>query len=49
MRGAHPDAVVYCPLAGGVRLDAPLTLAWRADDPLPAVATFVALARTLAA
>jgi DNA-binding transcriptional LysR family regulator len=49
MRGAHPDAVVYCPLADGVRLDAPLTLAWREADPLPAVATFVALARTLAA
>lgn len=48
MRGAHPDAVVYCPLADGVRLDAPLTLVWRAADALPAVATFVALARELA-
>lgn len=49
MRGAHADAVVYCPLDGGARLEAPLTLAWREDHPLPAVATFVALARTLAA
>lgn len=48
MRGAHPDAVVYCPLADGARLDAPLTLAWRAAESLPAVATFVALARALA-
>lgn len=48
MRGAHPDAVVYCPLDGATRLEAPLTLAWRSEDPLPAVATFVALARTLA-
>jgi DNA-binding transcriptional LysR family regulator len=47
MRGAHPDAVVYCPLADGVRLDAPLTLVWREADALPAVATFVALAREL--
>lgn len=48
MRAAHPDAVVYCPLADGVRLDAPLTLAWREAESLPAVATFVALARALA-
>ncbi len=47
MRGAHPDAIVYCPLADGVRLDAPLTLVWRGNAVGP-VATFVALARTMA-
>lgn len=49
MRGAHPDAVVYCPLADDVRLDAPLTLVWREDDTTPALARFLALAREAAA
>ena len=48
MRGAHPDAIVYCPLADGVRLDAPLTLVWRDNAAVGPVATFVALARELA-
>ncbi|MBT9486274.1 MAG: LysR family transcriptional regulator [Rubrivivax sp.] len=48
MRGAHPDAIVYCPLADGVRLDAPLTLVWRDNTAVGPVATFVALARTMA-
>ncbi len=48
MRGAHPEAVVYCPLADGVRLDAPLTLAWRESAGTGPVGTFVALARELA-
>jgi DNA-binding transcriptional LysR family regulator len=29
MRGAHPDAIEYRPLAGARSLDAPLTLVWR--------------------
>ena len=48
MRGAHPEAVVYCPLADGVRLDAPLTLAWRESAGTGPVGTFVALTRELA-
>jgi DNA-binding transcriptional LysR family regulator len=48
MRGAHADAVVYCPLAGGARLDAPLTLVWREASGEAALATFVALAREAA-
>lgn len=49
MRGAHPHAIVYCPLADGVRLDAPLTLAWRTSDLAGPTATFVALVREIAA
>lgn len=48
MRGAHPEAIVYCPLAPGVRLDAPLTLAWRDSAEASPARTFVALARELA-
>lgn len=49
MRGAHPQAIVYCPFADGVQLDAPLTLAWRSADLAGPTATFVALAREIAA
>lgn len=49
MRGAHPHAIVYCPLADGAALDAPLTLAWREADLAGPTATFVALAREIAA
>jgi len=48
MAGAQRHAVVYCPLADGGRLDAPLTLLWRKDqDSLP-TAHFVALLRRMA-
>jgi DNA-binding transcriptional LysR family regulator len=49
MQGAHPHAVVYRPLAPSVRLDAPLTLAYRAADCTGPTATFVALVRGIAA
>ena len=49
MQGAHPQAIVYRPLAPAVRLDAPLTLAYRAADCSGATATFVALVKSLAA
>ena len=49
MRGAHPEAIVYCPLAEGVRLNAPLTLVWRDHAAVGPVATFVALAHEMAA
>jgi DNA-binding transcriptional LysR family regulator len=49
MQGAHAHAIVYRPLAKGVRLDAPLTLAYRSGDETGAMATFVGLARTIAA
>lgn len=49
MQGAHPEAVVYCPLADGVRLDAPLTLVWRDGTEAGPAATFVALVREMAA
>ena len=44
MRGAHPDAIVFRPLADG-GLDAPLTLVWRAGDDSPALQAFVTLVR----
>jgi DNA-binding transcriptional LysR family regulator len=49
MQGAHPHAIVYRPLAPSVRLDAPLTLAWRAADCTGPTATFVELVRGIAA
>lgn len=48
MRGAHPQAVVYRPLAPSVRIEAPLTLAYRARDAGGPTGTFVALAREVA-
>jgi DNA-binding transcriptional LysR family regulator len=49
MRGVHSRAVSYRPLARSVRLNAPLTLAYRAADAIGAVATFVELVTALAA
>lgn len=49
MQGAHPQAIVYRPLAASVRLDAPLTLAYRAADCTGPTATFVKLVRQIAA
>ena len=49
MQGVHPHAVVYCPLAGSTPLDAPMTLVWRQADQAGPTATFVALARQMAA
>ncbi|MEO7244814.1 MAG: LysR family transcriptional regulator [Rubrivivax sp.] len=48
MRGTHPQAICYRPLAADARLDAPLTLMHRPADADPATATFVALVRRLA-
>ncbi len=49
MKGVHSRAVVYRPLARSVRLNAPLTLAYRVADEVGATATFVELVTTLAA
>jgi DNA-binding transcriptional LysR family regulator len=48
MSGAHPDAIVYCPIAGGQALSAPLTLAWRSQDAGGPLARLIALSRELA-
>lgn len=48
MQGAHPHAIVYRPLARAVRLDAPLTLAYRKADCTGSTATFVELVREIA-
>ncbi len=48
MRGMHPHAIVYCPLADAGTLDAPLTLAYRAGELGGALASFVTLARKVA-
>lgn len=48
MMGAHPQAVVYRPLADAVKLSAPLTLVYRRDDCAGPVATFIELVRSLA-
>ena len=48
MQGAHPQAIVYRPLATAVRLDAPLTLAYRAAENTGATATFVGLVHEIA-
>jgi DNA-binding transcriptional LysR family regulator len=49
MQGAHPQAIVYRPLGGSARLDAPLTLGYRAADCTGPTATFVKLVREIAA
>jgi len=49
MAGLHPHAVVYRPLAESARLDAPLTLVYRAGDCAGPTASFIALARRTAA
>jgi DNA-binding transcriptional LysR family regulator len=48
MRGMHPHAVAYRALAEGARLNAPLTLVYRASDSSGATANFVALTRKIA-
>ena len=48
MRGVHADAIVYRPLPRDAALDAPLTLAFRADRCVGPTATLVALAREIA-
>jgi DNA-binding transcriptional LysR family regulator len=49
MRGVHLHAVAYVPLQESPPLDAPMTLAWRRSDQAGPTATFVALARSMAA
>ncbi len=49
MKGMHGDALAYLPVRESSLLDAPLTLAYRADQYMGAVANFVALARKVAA
>ena len=48
MQGAHPGAIEFRPLVESDRLDAPLTLVWRAADCTGPTEHFVALARRLA-
>jgi len=49
MQGVHSRAVVYRPLARSIRLNAPLTLAYRTADRVGATVTFVELMTALAA
>jgi DNA-binding transcriptional LysR family regulator len=49
MQGLHARSVVYRPLLESAKLDAPLTLAYRAEDCAGPVASFVALTRKVAA
>jgi DNA-binding transcriptional LysR family regulator len=48
MRGLHPHAVVYLPLADGTPLDAPLTLVYRTADGVGPAAHFLKIARDTA-
>jgi DNA-binding transcriptional LysR family regulator len=48
MRGAHPDAIEYRPLAGARSLDAPLTLAYREAQLQGPLQSFVRLVREAA-
>lgn len=48
MRGLHPHAVVYLPLADGTALDAPLTLVYRTADATGPAAHFLKIARDTA-
>jgi DNA-binding transcriptional LysR family regulator len=48
MRGLHPHAVVYLPLADGTPLDAPLTLVYRTADGIGPAAHFLKIARDTA-
>ncbi|MDO9434119.1 LysR family transcriptional regulator [Hydrogenophaga sp.] len=48
MRGLHPHAVVYLPLADGTPLDAPLTLVYRTADATGPAAHFLKIARDTA-
>lgn len=49
MQGTHPHSVVYRRLPEGCGLHAPLTLAWREDDLQAVTATFLTLAKRIAA
>ncbi|WP_418321317.1 LysR family transcriptional regulator [Piscinibacter sakaiensis] len=49
MSGAHRHAIVYRPLAASARLGAPITLVWREADAQGPLATFITLAREVAA
>ncbi len=48
MQGTHPHTIVYCSLAEDTRLDAPLTLAYRAGELSGALGKFASLARKVA-
>lgn len=49
MRGMHAHSVVYRPLEKAAALEAPLTLVYRQADVMGPMATFLALARQIAA
>jgi len=49
MRGVHAHAVAYCALKEAKALQAPMTLVWRRTDQAGPTATFIALARAMAA
>lgn len=49
MRGVHAHSIVYRPLQKSAALEAPLTLAYRTADQQGPIATFLALARRIAA
>ena len=49
LKGAHPNSVVYRDLPARAGLEAPITLAWRKAELEGATATFVQLARRIAA
>ena len=49
MQGAHPRVLAFRPFVGSVKLDAPLTLAYRKSDISSPTARFVELARAIAA
>ncbi|WP_422010322.1 LysR family transcriptional regulator [Roseateles sp.] len=49
MRGIHAASVVFRPLATAAQVEAPLTLAYRTEDPAGPTAAFIALARRIAA
>ena len=48
MRGSHPQAIVYRPLAEAAKLSAPLTVVYRKDDCGGPTGTFIAVARKVA-
>ncbi len=49
MRGVHAHSIIYRSLAKAAALEAPLTLAYRAGEQVGPMATFLALARQIAA
>jgi DNA-binding transcriptional LysR family regulator len=48
MKGTHSKAIVYCPLAGSAKLDAPMTLAYRKSECAGPTRVFIDLTRKLA-